>query len=1314
MNRRLLISRIVSLMACTALWAAGVTPVKASEEAENGGKIQLAETEGDVEVSNAWGEGIPWVSDAEPGNGDRVTTQEGSCLRLKIGNAGAAKLDAQSNAEFRTLGDKEEILLGSGGLYFDLRGKEINVRTSTAALSIKDACGFLKATDREHTLILLLSGEGRCSVTDPVSGQVKSEALHSGDLAECVVYPENQEGDKCDILLQKGTKEDVDGFVLTELIGDAPLLERIAETSGIDLSDSAQDAGDRLEEEKEPEEETAASLLLEDWKGLNSFSGFYREEGLAEGALPSVWPVDSDLIPAFKEGINPGYAPETAPETGSGADQSGESGAESIPAAPGGSLAPEPVPTAPGGSLTPEPVPTVPGGSLTPEPIPTVPGGSLTPTPAPTAGPEQEQSPAPTQAPEEGPDVSQTEAKTLVIKGIARNNGTIRVKEKGQITLVNAFTNESVGEIHNEGQMTFEKEFSNLEIGRLYNDGTIDLKEALYNESLICNNGEIVGESVINRSISPSGQHQDMDESMVQDKGGIISRGKISDLVQEDGMVYVPGGTIDKYTQSKGWVRLGGEADSDLYIADFEQTGDRAYTTVLGGEIQNFVQSGNGVTYIEGGRISRYEQYGETTLTEGTISQYRQKDGEAYLVNSGSGARVTDGYEMTGGVLIMSGGTLEAGSSDAALTVKLQGRDMSEGAREHVEISGGTLDGTGSGKKAIKLISGDIDISSGYEQTSLDLLYAVKKERQNESYYGPVTIKADEAFDTLDVAGEGAWFVSMGTNQFGSQKAESGTCHGVPPVYVWKKGTDAVYLGCVSDSFESVGERVQGGDTITLRDDISSPNGLNVYGSGSQDAPVILELNGHTVGVDMSFRSDNGDVFWTINGPGTISGEIYNNNYRGTIRIEDSVLNGTLQNVQGTASVVNSELGENGIIWNQDNIEITNSVLNGEIENSMKGVSMTIDNSGLSETSHVLIKNGIDYEGSFHLGTDLKIIGGKYCNKGNTESGASAYSNIILQGRGKLTIGGGAKLTGLEQSQEMRDSLIYMYGEEYGLRSMGADVMIKNAEIDGGQSPAIGGSGNLIVGEGASIHTDGLCALYLTREGGDLVLNSEAEIFNAAAAPVIIVEAITSDPGDDYLKAPFNQPIKAKLWSAEPNGVVLRDGDVDYRVEETGDGYWQLVKVEYDENGNVISAVSEEEALLLEDAELIKPESLTDQENKEPEKVTEPDGMEGPRDPESSDQTEAEGEENPDETKEPSGSENSSEPGNDSGSGNVSEPGNTSGSESASEEGDRSEPEEPSKPEAPSEPEEPLIPSKPMDPEEEEIPDPEGGEEGSV
>lgn len=122
----------------------------------------------------------------------------------------------------------------------------LNIRTSTMVTGIRGTCGWVKVIDRWRSRVYILEGTVVCYVTDPVTGQIKSTTLSAGEMAEFVVYEEDRDGERCDILRRGFAEGEIDGFVLAELAGDGGLRRRTGSASGLDIEGAAANAAEYL------------------------------------------------------------------------------------------------------------------------------------------------------------------------------------------------------------------------------------------------------------------------------------------------------------------------------------------------------------------------------------------------------------------------------------------------------------------------------------------------------------------------------------------------------------------------------------------------------------------------------------------------------------------------------------------------------------------------------------------------------------------------------------------------------------------------------------------------------------------------------------------------------------------------------------------------------------------------------------------------------------------------------------------------------------------------------------------------------------
>ncbi len=227
--------------------------------------VQLAKTEGTVAVSNSRGRAVSLIEKMRLYSGYHLSTEEASYAWLELDSTKLCKLDAVSEMEVRKDGKKLELLLNEGNLFFNVTkplddDESLNIRTSTLVAGIRGTCGWVKAVDEWTSHLYVLEGAVEVAVSDPVTGETKSETVHAGEDAVCVVYPQDREGDKCEIVHGEIQESEIDGFVLTEAVPDEALCERIYDGSGLDLRDYPEDPEERLREDQSAVREQMAGI----------------------------------------------------------------------------------------------------------------------------------------------------------------------------------------------------------------------------------------------------------------------------------------------------------------------------------------------------------------------------------------------------------------------------------------------------------------------------------------------------------------------------------------------------------------------------------------------------------------------------------------------------------------------------------------------------------------------------------------------------------------------------------------------------------------------------------------------------------------------------------------------------------------------------------------------------------------------------------------------------------------------------------------------------------------------------------------------
>jgi hypothetical protein len=231
----------LSLTLVLAILLTATAPALGAETVSDAASaIQLMKTEGSVSITNGSGRALSVRENMRLYNGYHAKTTEKSYAWVNLDSSKLIKLDEVSEAEVRKAGKKLEVLLNSGNLYFDVsepldQEESLNIRTSTMIVGIRGTCGWVKMLNAWHAQVYLLEGRVECSVTDPATGESRTTVLQGGEMAEFVVYPQGQTGERCDIIRQSYAEEHIDGFVLVELVKDRALCEKIYADSSLDV-----------------------------------------------------------------------------------------------------------------------------------------------------------------------------------------------------------------------------------------------------------------------------------------------------------------------------------------------------------------------------------------------------------------------------------------------------------------------------------------------------------------------------------------------------------------------------------------------------------------------------------------------------------------------------------------------------------------------------------------------------------------------------------------------------------------------------------------------------------------------------------------------------------------------------------------------------------------------------------------------------------------------------------------------------------------------------------------------------------------------
>ncbi|MCI9505144.1 MAG: leucine-rich repeat protein [Oscillospiraceae bacterium] len=275
MREKSMPQRLLSLLlACVICLTCAPTAFAESAVAAS---MRLMKTEGTVSVSNSSGRTVTQTERMSLRSGYQLETAEKSYAWINLDDVKLAEMDAVTEISIRKKGKKLDILVESGSLLFKvdepLEGDEnLNIRTSTMAIGVRGTCGWVKVIDQWTSRIYILEGSVEASVSDPVSGAVKTETISAGEMAVCTVYPQDRSGSKCDIIRQDFTVADIDGFVLAELTPDKTVCDKIYEESGLDLRDPSVKPAEKLKQDQEKVRDQLAEIETQLREQENSVS----------------------------------------------------------------------------------------------------------------------------------------------------------------------------------------------------------------------------------------------------------------------------------------------------------------------------------------------------------------------------------------------------------------------------------------------------------------------------------------------------------------------------------------------------------------------------------------------------------------------------------------------------------------------------------------------------------------------------------------------------------------------------------------------------------------------------------------------------------------------------------------------------------------------------------------------------------------------------------------------------------------------------------------------------------------------------------
>lgn len=207
--------RICALMMAAALvfTACGQSVVAAM--------MQLMKAEGTVSVLDGGGKDVSVMENMNLYSGYHVGTRRQSYAWIDLDSAKLVKMDENSDVELQKNDNDLELLVNSGGLFFNVTrpleaGETMEIRTSTMVVGIRGTCGWVSVLEEGHMQVYILEGTVQCQVSDPVSGRMVTESVSAGEMADLYYSPEAPEEERCEIFVREFPRTEIPDFVLEE------------------------------------------------------------------------------------------------------------------------------------------------------------------------------------------------------------------------------------------------------------------------------------------------------------------------------------------------------------------------------------------------------------------------------------------------------------------------------------------------------------------------------------------------------------------------------------------------------------------------------------------------------------------------------------------------------------------------------------------------------------------------------------------------------------------------------------------------------------------------------------------------------------------------------------------------------------------------------------------------------------------------------------------------------------------------------------------------------------------------------------------
>ena len=292
-GRRTLAAMLAIVLCWTLLILPGLMPQALAAKASEAKTLRVEAIEGTVTVSNKTGKAITYVDRMKLFNGYSLKTEKSSYAYISLDDSRAVKVDQKTEITVSERGKNLEIAAKTGTVFLDiaipLRADEsLNVRTSTMVTGIRGTIVYVQVIDEFTSRISLLEGEVFVVITDPVTGEMRSELLRAGQtMTSTVTEEELPDGTYVDVDITGIDEGEVPAAVKEAIRDSKETQERLKEGSPLDVEKLIEDTDEALAREQQAAE--AADKKAEDEQKTmdsNTEDAFVEEKVPEPAPLP--------------------------------------------------------------------------------------------------------------------------------------------------------------------------------------------------------------------------------------------------------------------------------------------------------------------------------------------------------------------------------------------------------------------------------------------------------------------------------------------------------------------------------------------------------------------------------------------------------------------------------------------------------------------------------------------------------------------------------------------------------------------------------------------------------------------------------------------------------------------------------------------------------------------------------------------------------------------------------------------------------------------------------------------------------------------